>query len=381
MIKTRVVIVGGGFGGVETARTLAPYAGIIDIVLVSKQESFLYYPALYQLAGKNATYFSVLRVTDMLPKQITFIRDEVIAIKPKEKKVSFFDREDLSYDILVLALGSVTEDFGTPGVREHMCQFRTLEDIYCLRGIMDTHRKSNQAEPLVIIGGGPSGVELAASIATLFKKENKGVEPTHEQVVIIEGAPTLVSQIPEKAKAIVLKRAVRLGIGVYTNARVLSYDGQILKTSTGEFASKTVVWAAGLAAHPLLKEVNGEYDKKGRIMVNEYLETTVDSNIFAIGDSASTMRAGLAQAAIHDGEFVGRSIVQKIKGKKRLVYKPPHVEYAIPLGPYWAIASLGPIVFKGIFGSFIRKIIDFHYLLTHVKIGPALRIFSKTEGK
>ena len=204
----------------------------------------------------------------------------------------------------------------------------------------------------------------------------------HEHVVIIEASPSVVAQLPERAREIIKNRLVDLGIGVYDNTRVISYDGHILKTSTGDFSSRSVIWAAGLAAHPLLKEVHGEYDKKGRIMVNQYLETTVDENIFAIGDSASTMRSGLAQTAIYDGEFVANSIIKKFKNKKRKEYNPPFVGYAVPVGPYWGIASFGKkIIVRGLLGHIFRNTIDFWYLFTHLHARAAVRVFFNSRGK
>lgn len=381
MDRKKIVIAGGGFGGIEVARNLAKYKDIVDITLVSKQESFLYYPALYKLAYKETTSFSQLRIKDMVPAGTKLIFDEIISIKRDEKKISFFQRDDLGYDILILALGSVTEDFGTPGVREFMCQFRTLEDIHCLRGLIAEHKKNNHTEPIIVVGGGPTGVELAACIQDVFEKELGTPDNSHVHVAIIEGSPSVVSQLPEKARQKIKKRLVSMGLDVYTSTRVVSYDGHILKTNTGEFATRTVIWAAGLAAHPLLKEIGAEYDKKGHLVVNEYLETTVDDNIFAIGDSASTMRSGLAQTAIHDGKFVARSIIQKLKNKKRNIYKVPQVGYAVPVGPMWGIASFGPFILSGFLGSLIRDVIDFKYLLSSVSFKKAIAMFNGTHRK
>ncbi len=375
MDKKNVVIIGAGFGGIEAARHLAQYRNLVNVTLISKQESFLYYPALYKLAAKDYTYFSAIKVKDMIPQNVNFLVDEVISIKKDDKKISFYKREDLSYDILILALGSVTEDFGTPGVREHMCQFRTLEDINCLRGIISEHTTSHHTEPVIVVGGGPTGVELAACIQNVFKEEGTCSDKTHNHVMIIEASPSVVSQLPERARHKIKNRLSKMGLALYTGTRVISYDGHILKTNTGEFASRTVVWAAGLAAHPLLKEIGAEYDKKGRVLVNEYLETNVANNISIIGDSASTPRSGLAQTAIYDGKFVAHSIIKKIKNKKRKIYKSPYVGYAVPVGPMWGIASFGPIIFSGILGSLMRDIIDLRYLLTHVSFKTALRIF------
>ncbi len=381
MQKKKVVIIGGGFGGVQAARILSKHSSLAQVTLVSKQENFLYYPALYKLASREATTFSELKVHEMVPSGVTLICDEVIGIKKEFKKITFSKREDLAYDILILAMGSVTEDFGTPGVREHMCQFRTLEDIHCLRGLISSHTSSNHTEPIIVVGGGPTGVELAACIQDIFDKEISTQDDSHVHVAIIEGSPSVVSQLPEKARYKIKRRLVKMGLDVYTTTRVTSYDGHILKTNTGEFASKTVIWAAGLAAHPLLKDVGAEYDKKGRVVVNDYLETTVDENIFAIGDSASTVRSGLAQTAIHDGSFVARSIIQKIKHKNRSIYKVPNVGYAVPVGPWWGIASFGPFVISGFLGALIRDFIDFRYLLANLGFKTALKIFKGSHRR
>jgi NADH dehydrogenase len=379
MTKKNVLIIGAGFGGIEAARKLAKYKDIVDVTLVTKQDGFLYYPALYKLAAQSSTAFSGLYVVDMVPKNIKIIVGEVIGINKLTKKISFFDKEDLNYDILVLAMGSVTEDFGTPGVREHMCQFRTLDDIHCLRGLINKHLETNHTEPIIVVGGGPTGVELAACIHDVFEKEASCGDESHNHVLIIEGSPSVVAQLPDRARHAIKNRLVKMGLGVYTGVRVTSYDGHILKTSTGEFISKTVVWAAGLAAHPLLKEIGGEYDKKGRVIVNDSLESTVDENIYIIGDSASTQKAGLAQTAIYDGNFVAKTIVSKIKNKKRPVYNQPNVGYAVPVGPRWGVASFGGLIFTGLLGSFIRDIIDFNYLITHHSFDVGIRIFRSSH--
>ncbi len=382
-MKKKVVIIGGGFGGIQAARTLQKHNSLVDVVLITKQENFLYYPALYKLAGKEATTYSQIKIKEMIPPGVSVIYDEVIGIKKDTKKLNFVDRADESYDILILAMGSVTEDFGTPGVREYMCQFRTLEDIRCLRGLIGSHSSNNHTEPIIVVGGGPTGVELAACIQDIFDKERGTRDESHVHVAIIEGSPSVVSQLPEKARYKIKKRLVKMGLDVYTTTRVTSYDGHILKTSTGEFATKTVIWAAGLAAHPLLKDVGAEYDKKGRVIVNDYLETTIDDNIFAIGDSASTVRSGLAQTAIHDGRFVARSIIQKIKHKSRSIYRVPSVGYAVPVGPRWGIASFGPFIISGFLGSLIRDFIDFRYLFANLGFKSALYSFrsSRQENK
>jgi len=374
-MKKHVVIIGAGFGGVEAARCLAKHEDQVEITIVSKQENFLYYPALYKLAAQDTTAFSDLRWKNMIPKSVNFVVDEVISIDRNSKKISFFKREDLSYDVLILALGSVIEDFGIPGVRENMCQFRTLEDIHCLRTIITEHKKAHHKEPIIIVGGGPTGVELAACIQKVFDEDKSNKNNIHNHVLIIEASPNIVGQLPEKARYAIKNRLIDIGVGIHTGMKVLSYDGQTLKTATGDFTSNTVAWTAGLVANPLLKDIGGEYDKRGRIMVNEYLETVVDENIFAIGDSASTMRAGLAQTAIYDGKFVADTIINKINNKKRPIYEAPSVGYAVPVGPMWGVASFGKIMFTGIIGSLVRDLVDLHYLITHTHFKIARRIF------
>lgn len=379
MTKKNVVIIGGGFGGIEAARNLAKYKDIVDVTLITKQDNFLYYPALYKLAAQSSTAFSGLYIVDMVPKNVKIIVNEVIGINKNTKKISFFDKEDIGYDILILAMGSVTEDFGTPGVREYMCQFRTLEDIHCLRGLINKHLETNHTEPIIVVGGGPTGVELAACIHDVFEKESTCDDKSHNHVLIVEASPSVVAQLPDRARRMIKNRLVDMGLGVYTGIRVVSYDGHILKTTKGEFISKTVVWAAGLAAHPLLKEIGGEYDKKGRVIVNDSLESTVDENIYVIGDSASTQQTGLAQTAIYDGKFVAKTIVAKIKNKNMPLYNQPDVGYAVPVGPRWGVASFRGMIFSGILGSLVRDLIDFRYLITHHSFHVGRRIFRSSH--
>jgi len=379
MTKKNVVIIGAGFGGVEAARTLAKFSKIFNVTLVSKQESFIYYPALYKLTDKHSTYAALLKIGDMVPSNINIVYDEAISVSKETKTVSLVKGSDIKYDYIILALGSVLEDFGTPGVREFMCQFRSQDDIACLRGIIEKHKLGNHTEPIVVIGGGPTGVELAARMSSVFDKEYPSQKTTHNHVIIIEGSGSVVAQLPTEAREYIKQRLVDIGVGVYTDTRVTSYNGEILKTNTGEFLSHTVVWAAGLAAHPLLKELNVDYDKRGRVLVNQYLESTFDDSVFVIGDSASTIRAGLAQTAIYDGKFVAHSLHNKILNRRRKEYKAPEIGYAVPVGPKWGIASFMGVNFRGYLGYIIRNVIDFQYIFTHVNFSAAVRIFIRNK--
>lgn len=376
MEKKNIVIIGAGFGGVEAARILGRYPELVNVTLISKQESFLYYPALYQLADKKSTVFSLLKVKDMIPNVVNFVVEDIIGLNRENKTVSFLNKPDIKYDTLIVALGSVTEDFGIPGVREYMHQFRTLEDLEKLRGTIIKHIDSNQNDPIIIIGGGPTGVELAAQISMLFKNISFR-DDIHPQVMVIEGSPSVVAQLPERAQHFIKKHLLKLKIALYTNTRVTSYNGKVLETTNGEFAARTVIWAAGLAASPLLRDLKTEVDKRGHVIVNEYLEIPSDNSVFVIGDSASTMRSGLAQTAIYDGGFVARSIIHKIMNQKRRIYSAPSVGYAVPVGNNYGVASFGPIIIRGIFGSFFRKIVDIEYLLKRVDIKSVMEIFFK----
>ena len=383
----KIIILGSGFGGIEIARSLANQ-NHFDISLVSNQEHFVYYPALYELAALPQTAFTNIRIKDVLPKKINIIKGLASKITKDTKTIEIKENNsekitEINYDILIVAVGSITADFGIPGVKEHMCQFRTFDDIHNLRSLVKKHEATNHLEPIIIVGGGPTGIELAAGINESLDKNRSTKKTDHPHVYIVEGAPRLVSQLDEKTSSAITKKLRESGISIYTDTRVLSYDGSLLKTNTGDFATKTVVWAAGLGAHPLLSSIGNNTDKRGRLVVNDFLQYVEDENIYVIGDAASTTYSGLAQTAIHHGSFVAKNIIRKFAlNKSFLVYKPTKVGYAVPVGSSWGIASMGSIHIKGLFGFWIRKIIDFKYLVYLVGLSEAItRMFKKPLDK
>lgn len=361
-IKKNILILGSGFGGVEAARTLGKYSRYFNVTILSDNPNFLYYPALYQLISKNKTHFSQLLVNKMVPPNVKILLGKITGFNPDEKKV-VTSIGDVSYDTLIVALGSSTADYGVPGVFDKMNLFRSFEDAEKLREVVKNHLQTDRIEPIIIVGGGPVGIELASYIASINTQIYGTDGKPH--VMIVEGNSRIAVQLSENTTKIVTKRLSKIFSSICLNTRVISYDGKILKTSKGDFISDTVIWSAGLVGNKLLKDF-GEVDKRGRLVVDEFLAIPNLPDVYAIGDSASTKNSGLAQTAIEDGIYIAHNIILKEERRKIKKYKIPFVAYALPVGYSWAIVDLGRFSIYGYLGHLIREFIDYKYLLTHL---------------
>ncbi len=360
--KKNILILGSGFGGVESARMLGKYSRYFKVTIVSDSDRFLYYPALYLLTSKIKTHFSSLFVNQMVPPTVKIINAKITGLNASEKKV-VTEKGEISYDILIVALGSSTLDYGIPGVMEHMRHFRNYKDAEELREIIKHHLDTDRIEPVIIIGGGPVGIELSAYIASIDEVSHR--PDGHPHIMMIEAMPRIAAQLSERVANVISRRLLKIDVSLCLDTKVLSYDGKILKTSKGDFISDTVLWSAGLGGNKLLKDF-GPVDKRGRLLVDEFLAVSSLPDVYAIGDASSTVFSGLAQTAIADGEFVARNIILIEEKRKPKKYNPPNVAYAMPVGHFWAVVSFGPIIISGWLGHLIRQAIDYKYLLTHL---------------
>ncbi len=355
-----VLILGGGFGGVKTALGLAN-ASKYNVTLLSDQKYFRYYPMLYKTATGGNQKASAIDLTEIFAgKDVNIATDTAISLDREKKQIKTASGKTYKYDILVVALGSITNYFGIKGLAENSFGIKTLPEAKRLRdhihetivddGIPDVN--------YVVVGGGPTGVELAGSLPGYIKHimKSHGLRDKKISVVLVEALPRLMPRMSEKYSSKIMRRLQKLGVKVMLDEKVLAETHDLLKMSGESLNSHTVIWTAGVAQNPFISANKFGLDERGKVEVDEFLGT--GENIFVIGDNAGTEFAGMAQTAIHDGKFISENLMLRATGKQPKRYTPKQPVYITPAGPFWAAVSWGKRDFFGKVGWALRSAAD-----------------------
>lgn len=359
--KLKILIVGGGFGGVKAALALANDERC-EVTLVSDHSHFRYYPALYHAATGGKMAGSRIRLGNLLgDAQVKSIRATAKSIDKEHQHIITTEGKKIAYDKLILSLGSVTNYFGIKGLAEHSFGIKSAEEVMRLREHMHSQFIENGCPDLnyAIVGGGPTGIELAGALPGYLKEVMKrhGVEECKLSIKLIEAAPRLLPRSPKKISDAVLKRLEKLGVDVMLGQAVEGQEADMLMINGKPLMSRTVIWTAGVANNPFYKENGFTLTDRGKVEVDDYLQA--DQNIFVIGDNANTLFSGMAQTAIYDGEFVAHNIKKQLNSKMPKVYVPKKPITVIPVGPHWAAVEWGSRTFVGFIGWVLRILADF----------------------
>ena len=340
--KQKIVIVGGGFGGIKTALELEKNKAF-QVVLVTDRDVFRYYPTLYHAATGGKLAESAIALGEIFAgKNVELIYDEVLKLDRANKFVRG-KKDKYSYDKLVLALGVVTNFFGIKGLSDYAYGIKSVEEAHRLRDHL--HKQlADDSKPdahYVVIGGGPTGVELAGNlpgyVSHVMKKH--GLKPTRLHVDLVEAADRLMPRMPKPYSKAVLKRLHSLGVNVHLSQTVQAETADALMINGKPIKSHSVVWTAGVANHPFFAENDFYITEHRKVAVNKYLES--DEDIYVIGDNADTEFSGMAQTALHDAKFVAADLIRQARGKSRREYKPKKPIYITPAGPGWAAMLWG----------------------------------------
>jgi NADH:ubiquinone reductase (H+-translocating) len=353
----KIVIVGGGFGGVTAALHLAK-VGLKNttITVISDRPWLEYYGVLYRLIGGadvSEACIPLKMIVGNLP--VNIVIDSVKSINATKKNVEGKSKT-YAYDTLILAPGSVASYFGIPGMEEQSITLKHASDALDLRTNILKNR--NAAQRWIVVGGGPTGIEIAGEIDHL----SHGTI----QVDMIEATDRLLPMAEPKASAKVLRRMQKLGVNVLLNTAVAKASKQSVTLKDGTvMKGSMIVWTAGVKANPMIAAIKGlEVDKRGRAVVDEHLRSKTHPDIFVLGDCASTPYAGMAQTAVDDGVFVARVLKAEHTKSPTPSYNPRPPAYAIPAGPYWAAVKYGPLRVYGFLGYMMRRAADVHvYML------------------
>lgn len=356
----KVLILGGGFAGTRAALELAN-ANKYEVTLLSDQDSFRYYPMLYKTATGGNQKASNIALSEILAgKDINLVTDTALSLDRDKKSIKCSSGKSYNYDILVIALGSVTNFFGIAGLEENAYGIKTLQEAQKLRNHLH-EQLLDEGKPdinYVVIGGGPTGVELAGSLPAYIKHIMKShkLRDRRVNVVLIEALPRLMPRMSQKYSNSISKRLKKLGVKLLLNEKVLAETHDKLKMSGESLSSHTVIWTAGVATNPFIKANKFNLDEHGKVEVDEFLQAEED--IFVLGDNAGTEFSGMAQTALHDGKFVAKNLLSRSSGVSAERYKPKKPVYITPAGPLWAAVSWGKRDFFGIVGWVLRSAAD-----------------------
>lgn len=387
--ETKVVIVGGGFGGVRLALYLVkknvPGA---KIILISDKPHFEYHAALYRVVTGKSPMEVCIPLNEIFDgKDVEVVEDKVIKVYLNQKILQGSSGSKYKFDYLILALGSETAYFDIPGLKEYAFGFKSISEALRLKNHLHEVFAACEKVPkeekvclvhIVIIGAGTSGAELAGELAlyTQVLAGNHNIDPNLVTIDLIEAAPRIVPTLAEDVSKKVESRLRSLGVNIFVNRAVLKEEVEQVYLRDMEMKVKTVIWTAGVKPNSLYKQIEGlQFDPKGRVLVDDYLQTKGQKGMFVIGDAAATIYSGMAQTAISDGKTVAENIKRLILHQSLIKNHPKKPVTAIPVGPSWATVIIGKTRIYGSLGWFLRRLADFRFFLSILPFRKALLAF------
>ncbi|MBK1990064.1 NAD(P)/FAD-dependent oxidoreductase [Sphaerospermopsis aphanizomenoides BCCUSP55] len=387
----QVVIVGGGFGGLYAAKALAK--ANVNVTLIDKRNFHLFQPLLYQVATgalSPADISSPLRSVLSKSKNTTVLLGEVNDIDTTAQNV-MVGSEAVPYDTLIVATGAKHSYFGKDGWEPFAPGLKTVEDAIEMRRrifmAFEAAEKETDAAKrralltFVIVGGGPTGVELAGAIAELatktLKEDFRNINTSEARVLLLEGLdrilPPFAPELSQEAQA----SLEALGVDVQTKTLVTNIENDIVTIKQGEevktIAAKTVLWAAGVKASAmgkvLIERTEVESDRAGRVIVEPNLSIKGHPNIFVVGDLANFAHQngkplpGVAPVAMQEGEYVAKLIQKRLKGETLPQFKYVDRGSLAMIGQHAAVVDLGFMKLRGFFAWFFWLFIHIYFLI------------------
>ncbi len=366
-----ILVVGAGFGGLTFCQRFR-FPGA-RITLVDRQNHHLFQPLLYQVATAGLSAPEIAQpIRSILRNKpnVTVLLREVTGFN-LERREAWLGNEVLRYDYLVLAFGGVTSYYGHPEWETYAPGLKSLDDALRIRRqiLLAFERAENSEDAaqrrrlmtMIVVGGGPTGIELAGAFAELarhvLKRDFRRIDPGQARVVLVEAAPRLLAQFSERLAAKAAARLTRLGVEVRTNVRVDAIGDGFLRLGDGtRMESANIIWAAGVAASPLTRTLGVNLDRAGRVQVNPDLSVPGHPEVFAIGDLALVRDSrgdavpGVSPAAMQMARHVARIIGNELRpegaGSRRLAFRYWNKGTMATIGRSAAVAQLGKLEFN-----------------------------------
>lgn len=382
--KKKVVIVGAGFGGITACKVLSRSTDL-EIHLIDRRNYHLFQPLLYQvaMAGLNPSDIAIpIRKLFSSNKNVTISLAEVERVDVEKSRL-FFDEEWTDFDYLILACGAKHFYFGNDDWEEVAPGLKNIEQATEIRRRILTAFEMAEKESderlkksfltFVVVGGGPTGVELAGAIAEMASntliKDYKRADLSQTKVVLVESGPRLLSAFPEKLSLVAEQDLKKMGVEVLKNTLASDLEKNGLKVNNEWLSSRTILWAAGVKPSSLTDSVKAETDKQGRVVVEKDLSIKGAPNVFVIGDQAACLDEvkgvlpGIAPVAIQQGQFVGRLLLNELKGKPRYHFKYFDKGIMATIGRSKAIVSVGGLNIHGFLAWLMWVVVHILYLM------------------
>ena len=415
--RPRVVILGAGFGGLSAAKALrdAP----CDVVVIDRRNYHLFQPLLYQVATaalSPAEIASPIRSILRRQRNARVLMARVTGIDAAERRVLLEGGGAEPFDHLIVATGARHAYFGHDDWEQFAPGLKKIEDATDIRRrvLLAFERAESTIDlaerrallTFVIIGGGPTGVEMAGAIAELahwaLADDFRAVDPTQARIILIEAGPRLLSAFPEDLSEIARQSLVKLGVEVQLGRAVEQCDAAGVTIGDERIAARTIIWAAGVQASPIGKWLKCETDRAGRVPVTGDLSVTGHPDIFVIGDAASVNGPdgkpvpGIAPAAKQMGAYVARVVAARLQGKAKPVpFRYAHAGSLATIGRSAAVVDFGWIKLKGRIAWWLwgiahiyflidfrsRLVISLQWLWSYMTFRRGARLITGSEGE
>ncbi|MER3435702.1 MAG: FAD-dependent oxidoreductase [Leptolyngbya sp. ERB_1_1] len=389
--KHRVVIIGGGFGGLYAAQSLSRTD--VDVTLIDKRNFHLFQPLLYQVATGTlspADISAPLRSILSRQKNAKVLMEEAIDIDPETQHVTT-SRGSIPYDSLIVATGVSHHYFGNDQWKDTAPGLKTVEDAIQMRRriflAFEAAEKETDPEKrkalltFVVVGGGPTGVELAGAIAELanntLKHDFRSIDTTETRILLVEGLDRVLPPYPADLSAKAAESLAKLGVTVLTQTKVTQIDGETVTLEYSDhsetISAKTILWAAGVkassAGRVISDRTGASLDRVGRVMVDPDLSVPSHPNIFVIGDLAHCVDPtgkpypGVAPVAMQEGKYVAKLIKARLNGGSLPAFEYKEFGSLAVIGQNAAVANLGGVHLSGFIAWFIWIVAHIYFLI------------------
>lgn len=414
MDRKKIVVLGAGFGGLRAAIVIAKKLRALrllekyEVILLDQSEHHTYTPLLYEVATTSKEVADIMHLHEVATHHIpflirhlpiTFLRAEVQALDLTEGMVHL-EHDSLSWQVLVIALGSETNYYDIPGLEKYAFTLKTFRDAIRIRdAVWNLAMSAKSGIRIVLGGGGSTGCELAGELKAWCGQLEKEFPRCRLEVAIVEAAPTILPEFAPRVIALVKDRLEKLHVTLIEGKKIKEAKKDKVVLEDGrDVPFDVLVWTGGVKAASVLAQMPLKTEARGRIEVigqMECLPQRADlklySKIYGLGDSVCfydpiTKKPipGVARAAISQANIVAYNVVEDIKAEERPGYRPFHhvyqpmeYPYIIPVGGKYAVSKLGPIIISGFWGWFLKGLVEINYLLSIMPFTYALTVWLK----